>query len=355
MSKSDSANFDATAPLSEQAAHWWVVLNGEDCTQSDCREFATWVSQGPDRVEAYLQTVTAMSTLRSSRVQWPTTPVETLVREARAVRKVETLPTRGVLAEKPRLLGRLMPWAAGIAAMLLLAMSPFLLTEPTQRFRTDVGEQLSVRLGDGSLMTLNTDSNVEVSFDPKHRAVRLISGEALFQVAHEPARPFDVTAGRANIRAVGTEFNVNRRHANTTVTVLEGRVIVSAREIGGGNAATSATVPGGTTSAALEARDRLVMEDSGPVSIGRIGDIEAVKAWTARRLVFENHPLGEIAEEFNRFNRKKIRIADETLRQQEVTGMFKADDPQSFLAFVADIPGVTVHEADGVSTVTVKK
>jgi transmembrane sensor len=97
------------------------------------------------------------------------------------------------------------------------------------------------------------------------------------------------------------------------------------------------------------------MEDSGPVSIGRVGHIEAVTAWTERRLVFENHPLGEIAEEFNRFNRQKIRIEDEVLRQQEVTGMFQADDPQSFLAFVAEIPGVTVREADSVSTVTVKK
>ena len=355
MNKPGPVHFDANTTLSEQAAHWWVVLNGEDCTQADHRDFAAWVAQSPERVEAYLRSISAMNALRNPGTPWPETPVDELVREAQTARNIQGLPARVARVASPHRQRLLVPWAAGLAAAALLALGVVLLGDSSQHYRTGTGEQLSVRLGDGSLMTLNAASSVEVNFDSAHRAVELMSGEALFQVAHEPTRPFDVTAGRAHIRAVGTEFNVNRRHANTTVTVLEGRVIVSAKNGGGGVPGASPTNPNPVPPSALEARDRLVMEDSGPVSIGRVRDLDTVKAWTERRLVFENLPLGDVAEEFNRFNRRKIRIEDAQLLQQEVTGVFQADDPASFLAFIAQVPGVAIHEAGGVSTVRVKK
>ena len=204
-------------------------------------------------------------------------------------------------------------------------------------------------------MTLNTTSEVEVSFDASQRAIGLITGEALFQVAHDPARPFDVTVRQVRIRAVGTEFNVNRRNANTTITVLEGRVIVSRPEVG--NALTPAASPASDMVApvALVAADRLVMSDSGSRSIERVADIAAVTSWTQRRLVFERRTMGEVADEFNRFNREKIRIDDDALRQEQVTGMFQADDLQSFLAFIAKIPGVKIGRTYGVHVVTVEK
>ena len=79
-----------------------------------------------------------------------------------------------------------------------------------------------------------------------------------------------------------------------------------------------------------------------------------VLRWTERRLVFESRPLGEVADEFNRYNLDQIRIEDPDLRQQQVTGMFQADDPRSFLDFVAEIPGVTIRESDGVHAVARK-
>lgn len=350
-----AVHFDPTTPLSEQAAHWWVTLNGEDCTENDRRDFAAWVSHSPDRVEAYLRVVTAMSTLVNPSVPWPDTPVDVLVREAKSNRNVEPLAVQGDRHSRRYVPRPLIQWMSGLAAAVLLALGVPLLIDQPQRYHTGVGEQLSVRLSDGSLVKMNTMSEVELSFDANRRGVSLISGEALFQVAHDPSRPFDVSAGQAQIRAVGTEFNVSRRDASTTITVLEGRVIVSRPEAGNTLTSTASPTSDADAPVALDPAERLVMNDSGSRSIERISDITAVTAWTQRRLVFERRTMGEVADEFNRFNREKIRIDDDALRQEQVTGVFQADDPQSFLAFIAKIPGVKIGRTEGVQAVTVEK
>src|SRR5262249_7480712 len=95
-----------------------------------------------------------------------------------------------------------------------------------QRLVIAVEEQRSAVLGDGSLVTLNTASSFEVRMIKDHRIVKLLAGEALFKVAYDSARPFDVTTGDTTVRAVGTQFDVNHRPTSTTVTVVEGRVAV---------------------------------------------------------------------------------------------------------------------------------
>lgn len=355
MSKPGTMHPDSASPLSEQVAHWWAILHGEDCTQSDRRDFAAWVSQSPDRVEAYIRMVSAMSALTRRDVPWPSTSVDELVRMARENRNVEPLAAHG---ERPAAHGKprpMTPWLSGIAALLVVALTAMFLAHGPQRYRTGVGEQLSVRLGDGSVLRLNTTSEVEVSFDAELRLVKLTSGEALFQVAHDPTRPFDVLAGQTQIRAVGTEFNVNRRDTRTTITVLEGRVAVSRPPVN--QRVAEGEVPASDPAAPilLAGADRLVLSDSGPPSLGQVKDLSVVTAWTERRLVFENRPLAEVAEEFNRYNLDKIRIEDGDLSRQHVSGVFQADDPESFLAFIADIPGVTIRQGDGVHAVARKK
>jgi len=354
MSKQDSFNPDLTGPLSEQAAHWWVTLRGEDCTQADRREFAEWVAQAPDRVEAYIRVASAMHAMTQPGIPWPETSAEELIREARAISNVERLSSLEEQRPPRSTLRPMVPWLSGMAALLVIAATVFLLMEPSQRYRTGIGEQLSVRLSDGSVMKLNTTTDVEVSYESNRRSVRLISGDALFQVAHDPDRPFDVAAGHVQIRAVGTEFNVNRRDARTTITVLEGRVLVSEPDTDEEAPDDASFGVEGKVPVTLAVADRLVMIDSGTTSLGRVNDPAVVTAWTERRLVFENRPLGEVAEEFNRYNLDQIRIEDQELRQQQVTGMFQADDPRSFLDFIAEIPGVTIRESDGVHAVARK-
>lgn len=321
--------------ISEQASHWWVVLHGEDASSEDHREFGEWVARSPERVEAYMRTATLMRALKSPTVRWPDTPSEVLIRESK-----ESPPDTLQLSRAPVQEEDIRPdpplhkrWAWSIASILSVALVFALLTLPhSQRYGTRLGEQRLILLDDGSRVTLNTASRIEVDLGRDRRTVRMIEGEALFEVAHELVRPFDVEVRGAVVRAVGTQFDVDLRPSRTTVTVLEGRVALSrptARESG------SALI--------LAAAQRLVITTSGPGTPEHVGNLAAATSWTQGQLIFQRTPLREVAEEFNRYNRGRIVIDSESLKQQEVTGVFQSNDPASFVAFLSNIPGVQIR------------
>lgn len=219
----------------------------------------------------------------------------------------------------------------------------------TEHYQTAVGEQRSVVLSDGTVVTLNTSSEIEVRLGRNQRTVDLLSGEALFEVARDPARPFDVAAGKTTVRAVGTEFNVDRRPSGTTVTVVEGRVAVFTADDPGANPGIRkvANVP-------VVAGEQLIVAPNTTPRASRVNPATAT-AWTQRKLVFEHRPLGEVAEELNRYNRERIEIQSPLLRAQQITGVFEANNPESFMSFLAKIPDVTVERTgDGRVIVTAK-
>jgi transmembrane sensor len=231
----------------------------------------------------------------------------------------------------------LVPRIAAAAAITLgiLAGASYFLWSP-QGFQTVLGEQRSVVLNDGSVVTLNTSSSINVSMVKDHRTVTLLSGEALFQVAHDASRPFEVKTGDTTIRAIGTQFDVDRRTAGTTVTVVEGRVAVFTTP--------ASSADGDASNLPLAAGEQLTVAPRRKSHTVR-ANVAAATAWTQRKLIFENRPLGEVAAEFNRYNRQSIDIRSPELRSQEVTGVFQANDPDSFMLFLAKIPDVIVERS----------
>jgi RNA polymerase sigma factor (sigma-70 family) len=196
-------------------------------------------------------------------------------------------------------------------------------------YETVLGEQRSVVLADGSIVTLNTSSAIDVRMEKDRRAIQLLSGEALFAVVHDAARPFDVVAGGTTVRAVGTQFDVDRRPGATTVTVVEGQVLVS-----------------GT------GEDRLPLAAGQQVTLGTQAahvpvraDTATAVAWTQRKLIFAHRQLGAVAAEFNRYNRQSIEIRSAELRGQEISGVFQANDPASFLMFLSRLPAVHIEKS----------
>ena len=343
MNPEHMSEVDPTAPISEQAAHWCILFRGRNATRADKKAFGHWVSRSPERIEAYIRAVRLTTTLTSKKVRWPDTPVEILVRQTieTPANILSLSPSNGVPAKRTahRGGGRPLPLMLAIAATTLLVVigcAWAFLTAP-QRYTTAIGEQRSIVLSDGSVVTLNTSSNIEVKFAKARRTIYLVAGEALFQVAHDKMRPFDVIAGNTRVRAVGTQFNVDRRAGSTTVTVVEGKVsVASAPETPGDqNAEIDSPIP---VSAGEEVilRPR-VRPRAAPVNVA------LATAWTQRRLVFERRHLGEVAVEFNRYNRQEIHIESAKLSSLEVTGTFQADDPSSFLDFIAKIPGVKIE------------
>jgi transmembrane sensor len=328
-------DIEPTTPVTEQASNWWVLLNEGDATAADHRTFAEWVARSPERVEAYLQAACLGRALRSRRMRWPDTPVEDLIRAARAAQSEVVSFPFAHRARFPRRLG-LCVAAAGLVAVAVLMASLYVYSRPL-RLETGVGEQRSVLLADGSLVTLNTSSSLEVYMKKDRRILRLLAGEALFRVAHESARPFEVTAGGTTVRAIGTQFDVNRCNSRTTVTVVEGRVAVFAADEGGLGAGAGTKVP-------LDAGEQLTLAPRTESHPAR-ADVPTALAWTQRKLIFQHRQLGEVAGEFNRYNREIIEIRSDELRAQEVTGVFQADDPGSFLVFLSAIPGVMVQQS----------
>ena len=360
------AAFDPTAPLSEQASFWWVLLNNSDWTLADHQAFGEWVSRSPERVELFLRTARLTRVLKSNKLRWPDTPVMDLIRQAKEsaasdviefgnanathtpVAPAHTsaagreqrrsfadfaLALRSPAMRLPRAI------ASGAAVVITLAVGLFLYSSP-ERYATAVGEQRSVVLADGSVVMLNTSSVIEVRIRKDHRIVKLLSGEVLFQVAHDVTRPFDVGVGDTTVRALGTQFNVSRKAASTTVTVVEGKVAIF-------NAPDDTKIGPETTEVSklpLEAGEQVTVRPRTVVHAVH-ADVARATAWTQRKLVFEHQSLGDVANEFNRYNRQIIEIRGAELRAQDVTGVFEANEPDSFVKFLARIPDVSVEKS----------
>jgi transmembrane sensor len=320
--------------IPEQAARWRIALHNPDPSVVERREFVDWLMRGPERVEACLRVARVHAAVSRADVRWPETSAEALVRDALAASNDSVVALRfrsprghPGTRRQPRL-----RWAAALAASVTVAACLgwwFAQARPEQ-FQTKVGEQRSILLADGSRVTLNTASEIEVRLRADHRSIRLLQGEAFFEITHDQQRPFDVNAGNVMVRDVGTQFDIDHRATRTAVTVVEGRVAVIAADSQAG------ILP------VLSARDRVIVDAAGPSAVEHNANLAEITAWMQHELVFHRRPLGEIAEEFNRYNLGRIRILSPWLREQEMTGTFRSDDVASFVAVLAGIPGVHV-------------
>src|SRR5262249_33203204 len=176
MQRDHASENDTMASVNEQASSWWVLLNEGNASQAEYRAFLEWVTRSPDRVAAYLETARLALALRSDKTRWPDTPVEELIREAKASPgEIASLPIssnspgrdmrRWPLASAsgfamPKTIGP--RFAAILVAALAAVATGFYFYLSPQRLETAVGEQRSVILSDGSLVTLNTSSALEV-------------------------------------------------------------------------------------------------------------------------------------------------------------------------------------------------
>lgn len=206
-------------------------------------------------------------------------------------------------------------------------------------YRTGVGERRVVALRDGSSVTLNTASTVEVAYTDAERRVRLVRGEALFDVAHDAARPFLVDAGSARFRALGTAFNVRLRPDVVELTVTEGVVGVAARE---GEVA----VP---VAARIAAGGGAVVR-SGAVAPTALDDqrLRQRTAWQEGVLEFDGESLAQVVGEFNRYRRQPIVIGDARLESLRIGGRFEVDEADKFLAaLTSSFPIEVIDTADG--------
>lgn len=199
------------------------------------------------------------------------------------------------------------------------------------RLTTATGEIRRVPLGEGSVVTLDTDSMVETAFSKERRDIRLLSGVAFFEVAHDSARPFVVEARDLLVRAVGTAFSVrNIPGQPVAVVVSEGRVALS-RAIGQGDAPPLEL--GANAQAVVPPGSRLNAEDVARALTP--DDLTRSLSWRDGMLAFEGETLAQAAQRFRRYGGPAIVIDDATLARQPISGLFAASDPRGFAQAIA--------------------
>ena len=338
--------------VAQQAGTWFIANQSGSLEQAERAAFVAWLKASPIHVEEYLGVALIAHDLPAA-MDEPDLPLESLIEMARAddtngvvsleaPMRVRDLPSKKV--SKPRI------WslaASTAAVVLVLAASALWWLHdddplgPPKTYQTAHGEQIVAQLPDGSELHLNTDSAVTVRYTRSERVIEIARGQALLTVARDDQRRFRVAAGDAQVLAVGTRFDVYRKPDATVVTVVEGSVAVLARK------PPPPAVAGFPLDALRVNAGYQVLVDTDGVSAQPIPvDVQHTVAWLQGKIAFEQRPLGEVADEFNRYGSIPIEIDDAALRALPISGVFDANDIDSFLAFLQTLDGVRVERTN---------
>lgn len=227
--------------------------------------------------------------------------------------------------------------AGGAGAYMLRAAPPEVSVEgmpappgsATKRYETRVGERREIRLDDGSTVALNTGSLLEVTYNSARRDVRLVRGQALFQVAHNRAWPFVVTAGDRRVTAVGTAFDVRLDGPRVRVVLVEGKVRIDPLQRRG----LERVIPQ-LGEQELDAGEQLVAREGAKDVVVATADVQRAVSWKSGQVIFRDDSLGAAVAEMNRYSDDRILIEDPRVAALKVSGVFNADRPQNFVAAV---------------------
>lgn len=223
---------------------------------------------------------------------------------------------------------------AGVAPIALI------LGRETKAYETGVGEYRQVVLTDGSRVRLNTSTRLQVSLSPRRREIVLQGGEAMFEVAPDPGRPFVVVAGHRQVRALSTVFTVRLLPAAPyplSVTLIEGAVEV-------GSPASAQDAPPVVT---LQPGQRLRQRTGASEPQVDRPPAAVATAWTRQEVLLEDLTLAEAALEVNRYSRRAVVLdADPALAVLRVGGLYRAGDVEGFARAVGRLHGLDVRVED---------
>ena len=297
--------------IDAEAAHWAARLDRGPLSAEDEAALRAWLGGDARALGAFARMrALALSSERARALGPDFDPA--------AFDPVARIPRRRVLEV-----------GGAIAATVLIgAAGAWRLLQGRGRFTTGKGETKVVALKDGSVVTLNTASEIQVRYSDSLRAVELVRGEALFDVAKNKARPFVVAAGDTSVRAVGTSFTVRHLDASPVqVLVREGVVEVF-------KPAAQSIKP-----VRISANSMAVVATEGAADIAAVpvpaAQVHRQMAWQDGQIAFEGETLAQAAQEFSRYSDTRIVIDDPGLAKEEIAGLFKATDPVGFAQRIA--------------------
>ena len=339
------AAFPEMKSVQAQASEWLAKLDGGEPTPAELSEFSAWVNAD----SAHRQAMDEMIEF------WDDMNVLTqivLPREKPGTRR-DKRRMKAVSAWR---------WGSAVAAMLVVAavtlwFAPQFQVGEQRVYTTGVGEQKTIQLPDHTTVFLNTNSWLEVNYSGQRRSVKLVRGEAHFDVFHQPARPFEVHAGSGLVRAIGTAFSVQIRKVNIEVVVTEGVVEVDALSdvVKQGSSKTEhpaetteilievAGSCGGNSKVQVKAGSMVTFDDEQIEQVKRLVEeqVEEKLSWRQGLLIFKDEPLQQVVAEVSRYTDLEIIIPERKSRELKIGGIFKVGDTESM--FEALREGFGIH------------
>lgn len=299
----------------KEAAGWVARLQSSDATDRDRREFQLWLARDAAHQAAYDDFKSLWADLKD--VPIPPNRLKKLRLSRRAA-------VRNIVA-------------IGIIATLSVSLYRMgFLDRMRADYYTAVGEVRSVTLADGSRIDLNTDTAIVVRYSENERRILLLRGEAFFEVARNPERPFVVDDSVLKARAVGTRYGVRVRSGDSPgdVQVEEGKVEVT----------------GGNDRVLLQAGDGASLTRRGRLAVAQV-DVASETAWRGGKLVFSGQPLRDVLAALERYRHGRIVVLDNAAAEQRVSGVFDLKDTDQALSALEENLPVSVTHLTGLMVV----
>lgn len=382
---------DNRTPMDE-AARWFLRLQSASADAATFQEWQHWLNASPDHRTAYDEVEETI--LRVRRVQSPpplpsaeemaadTYDGSLSVSQWTRNRAASVQPSFSMAREKKTTVSGDRPptrkWArtarfrfavaAGLAgAVLAIGWLGFYATGEDQQgvfaYETARGQREVFNLPDGSKVTLDADSALNVRLTAEQRALTLARGEAYFQVAKDSNRPFIVRAGATQVRAVGTAFNVRMSQDRTVVAVVEGKVEVTAeptrRSDNDSSFAKEQVValsgPAGTPqfTAQLNAGEAISYSEDGNLNALPAAEVSLATTWLDGRRQYRNEPLRYVLADVNRYAGRRIEVPDADAGDLRFTGTLNLGNTDAWLKGLSiALPVEVTEKEDGALLVT---
>lgn len=321
--------------LSNEAAAWFLRLRNDEVSAGDFARWREWVNASPAHTQAFDRVSEFWKkSARLTDLPWPSD--DDLENDDYDGREDLPLPQSQTA---PGWRSRLQIFAK-IAAMLLVVAAATMIAAPrfqtqdvtvSDFYETSVAEHETIQLKDGSKIALGAMSKVAVDYTIGQRNIALLSGEAFFDVAKDPMRPFVVAAGARSVRAVGTAFNINVSEQSLAVSVVEGTVSIAAQQ----------TEKRTNTVRILHEQepDALLLDDGQELIVSREDDGEEIRAfsteivtsWRTGKLTYIGEPLENVIADLNRYSSRKIVVAEDAINIMRFTGTVFNNDIDHWL------------------------
>ena len=317
----------------DETAADWAVRRREGLSPTEQAELDVWLAESPANRRAFERSDAVWT-------DWKALDLKALAKPGAVIVPLAPKPTRAI--------PRLPAWATIAASLAVVAVTAgVLLANAGQVIATERGEVRTVALADGSRVTLGAGSKIAVRFDASGRHVQLRRGEALFDVRHDAARPFDVRAEDTRVTVLGTQFMVKAAPDRVRVDVVEGVVRVNKDD--------------GLIAQALAAHPALPqelirgerIESPKGARLAKVETVDPAKiaAWTKGRLVYADAPLGEVVSDLNRYAGSRIELESRDLDGLRVTAALRQDQVPGFLQSLPSTLPVTLEQRGDVTMI----